>query len=285
MRCGHLFNGIGGFALAAHWMDWKNVWHSEIDEFCNRVMNYHFPESKQYGDIKKTDWTKVEAVDLVTGGFPCQPFSQAGRRGGTQDDRYLWPAMFEAIKCVSPTWVVAENVYGILNWSDGMVIDTVLSDLESEGYEVATYVLPAAGTGAPHRRYRVWIVAYSESNGKSGTKSGHRREKDKKEWAKVGGEFVNNGSERSTSNPDSERSQGPGWTERSLYPKAGRDWEKCGAVNARRWPTQSPVCRGNDGIPDRVDRIKALGNAIVPQVALQIFRAIKEYEHKMKTGN
>ena len=155
-----LFSGIGGFDLAAAWAGWTNVFNCEVDPFCRRVLKYHFPESEQYGDIKTTDFTVWrDRVDVLTGGFPCQPFSLAGKRKGTADDRYPWPAMLGVVRTVRPRWVVGENVLGIVNWSQGMVFEQVCADLEAAGYEVQAYLIPAAGVGAPHLRYRTWFVA------------------------------------------------------------------------------------------------------------------------------
>ena len=156
-----IFSGIGGFDLAAEWAGWMNAFNCEIDSFCRKVLKYHFPNAEQYEDIKKSDFSKWrDCIDVLTGGFPCQPFSLAGKRKGTEDDRYLWPAMLGVIRTIRPRWVVGENVYGIVNWSDGLVFDTVCSDLEAAGYEVQPYIIPACGVGAPHRRDRVWFVAH-----------------------------------------------------------------------------------------------------------------------------
>lgn len=150
MTHGSLFSGIGGFDLAAAWAGWTNVFNCEIDPFCRRVLKYHFPESKQYEDVQTTDFTVWrDRVDVLTGGFPCQPFSVAGERKGTADDRYLWPAMLRVIRSVQPRWVVGENVYGIVNWSQGLVFEQVCTDLEAAGYEVQAYLIPAAGVGTP----------------------------------------------------------------------------------------------------------------------------------------
>ena len=156
-----LFSGIGGFDLAAAWAGWTNVFNCEIDPFCRRVLKYHFPESEQYEDIRTTDFTVWrDRVDVLTGGFPCQPFSLAGKRKGTADDRYLWPAMLGVVRTVRPRWVVGENVLGIVNWSQGMVFKQMCADLEAAGYEVQAYLIPAAGVGAPHIRYRTWVCCH-----------------------------------------------------------------------------------------------------------------------------
>jgi DNA (cytosine-5)-methyltransferase 1 len=147
--------------LAAQWMGWKNVAYCEIDEFCNKVTRYHFPNAKEHNDIRSTDFTIYRGqIDIVTGGFPCQPFSQAGKRKGTADERHLWPEMLRAIREVQPRYVVGENVSGITNWDGGVVFEQVCVDLEAEGYEVQPVILPACAVNAPHRRDRVWFVAH-----------------------------------------------------------------------------------------------------------------------------
>lgn len=161
-----LFSGIGGFDLAAEWAGWTNAFNCEIDPFCRKILKYHFPDAEQYGDIRTADFAVWrDRIDVLTGGFPCQPFSLAGKRKGTEDDRYLWPEMLRVIRTVRPRWVVGENVYGIVNWSEGMVLDTVCSDLEAAGYEVQPYIISACGVGAPHRRDRCWFVAHRTDAG------------------------------------------------------------------------------------------------------------------------
>ena len=180
-----VFSGIGGAELAASWMGWKNLFHCEIQQFPRQVLDYWFPNSESYADITKTTFTKWKGkVDVLTGGFPCQPFSYAGSRKGAEDDRYLWPEMLRAIREIQPTWVVAENVVGIttmvqpssvteMGRSDFLfeesvvcreeyryILDAICEDIEREGYEVQPLVIPACATGAPHRRNRIWIVAH-----------------------------------------------------------------------------------------------------------------------------
>jgi DNA (cytosine-5)-methyltransferase 1 len=161
MKHGSLFSGIGGFDLAAHWMGWENAFHCEWMEFPRKVLDYYFPEADSHVDICKTDFKKYEGnVDIITGGFPCQPFSMAGKRKGSEDERYLWHEMLRAIQEVKPKYVIAENVLGLTNIEDGLVFEQVWSDLEVAGYEVQPFVLPAASKGAPHQRDRIWIIAY-----------------------------------------------------------------------------------------------------------------------------
>jgi DNA (cytosine-5)-methyltransferase 1 len=159
-----LFEGIGGFSLAAHKFGIETIAWCEWNPFCQIILKDLLPNANQHNDIKSTDFTVYRGqCYLLTGGFPCQPFSVAGQQKGTGDDRYLWPEMFRAIREIQPRWVIAENVPGLVSWSDGLVFEQVLSDLESEGYEVTSFILPAASINAPHKRDRVWIVAYSDN--------------------------------------------------------------------------------------------------------------------------
>jgi DNA (cytosine-5)-methyltransferase 1 len=161
-----LFTGIGGFDLAASWMGWENVFQCEIEPFCQKILKYFYPQSELFTDIKTSNFEKYHGtIDIITGGFPCQPFSVAGKRRGTDDDRYLWAEMLRAIREVQPRWIVAENVCGLLTMQSGMVFERVCADLENAGYEVQPFVVPACAVGAPHRRDRVWIVACSGVDG------------------------------------------------------------------------------------------------------------------------
>ncbi len=405
MNHASLFSGIGGAEVAASMMGWQNLFHCEIQEFPRKVLDYWFPNSESYEDITKTDFTKWHGkVDVLTGGFPCQPFSLAGRRKGADDNRYLWPQMLRAIRQIHPTWVVGENVNGIktmvescqvtqMGRSDYLfeenhlyreesrfTLDKICADLEAEGYSVQPIVIPACAIGAPHRRDRVWIVAHTQCDGYSSQGHGNQRAREKKSKEgqdrpqpgvrrhgssktssysnshrqrrrankqksitecsrtpnlgtrrskrlashtlqhrshevhqdhqsqfpdgarsnSLGGQWSSShsygngsktlqpgeGTERTGCKRDvqpKERSTSPEWTDRlSRLQQSGR-W--------RNFPTQSPVCRGNDGIPFDVDSltisfpkwrqesIKAYGNAWVPQVAYEIFRAIEAEEN------
>ena len=162
---GTLFSGIGGFDLAAEWIGWTNIFHCEINEFCNRILKYYWPNATQHKDIRETDFTIYRGrIDVLSGGFPCQPFSVAGKRKGTEDDRNLWPEFNRAITEIQPTWVVGENVPGIINWNGGLVFEQVQADLENAGYEVQPIILPACGKNAPHKRERVWFIANRNSS-------------------------------------------------------------------------------------------------------------------------
>jgi DNA (cytosine-5)-methyltransferase 1 len=167
MKHGSLFSGIGGFDLASEWMGWENVFHCEWNPFGQKVLNYYWPNAITYHDITKTDFTIHRGrIDIITGGFPCQPYSSAGKRLGKEDSRHLWPEMLRAIREIQPTWIVGENVRGLTNWNGGLVFDEVQAELEAQGYEVTPFLLPACSVNAPHRRDRIWFIAYSASASK-----------------------------------------------------------------------------------------------------------------------
>lgn len=271
-----LFSGFGGFDLTAEWVGWTNLFNCEIDPFCRRVLEYHFPNAVQYEDIETTDFTVWRGrIDVLTGGFPCQPFSVAGKRKGTDDDRYLWPQMLRAIREILPRWVVGENVRGFVDWSQGLVLETVCADLEALGYEVQPFVLPACAVDAPHRRDRVWIVAHRADAGAEGLR-------ERAEPAVRCGAAADADGERCT-----ERHASGFADETSGQSSEIRSHSYAG--NPFQWfPSQPPVCCGNDVFPDGLDgitfpawcrqSIKAYGNAIVPQVFYRIAETINEYE-------
>jgi DNA (cytosine-5)-methyltransferase 1 len=167
-----LFSGIGGFDLAAEWIGWDNIFHCEWNPFGQKVLAHHFPNSKSYNDITKTNFSiHAGEIDILTGGFPCQPYSQAGKRLGKADERHLFPHMLRCIKEVKPKWVIGENVRGLVSWNGGMVFHEVCDDLEREGYEVQPFLILAAGVNAPHQRQRIWFVAYCKDFGCKSTKT------------------------------------------------------------------------------------------------------------------
>ena len=158
-----LFSGIGGFALGLESTGYfKTVQFVENETWCQKILNKNFPEVPIHDDVKTF---KGYGADVVVGGFPCQPFSVAGKQKAIQDDRHLWPDMFRVIKETKPTWVIGENVRNIISISGGMVFEQVYLDLESEGYEVQSFIIPASAVNAPHQRYRTWIVAHTECMG------------------------------------------------------------------------------------------------------------------------
>lgn len=228
-----LFSGIGGFALAARWAGFRTVCFSEIDDYASAVLRKHWPSVPNLGDIIKANFSPYTGATLLTGGFPCQPFSVAGKRAGASDDRFLWPRMLEVIAAVQPTWIVGENVTGIIR----MELDRVLADLEGQGYSAFPLNIPAVAVDAKHRRDRVWIVA--NLNGQGLSKSREYRETESQAE-----DFI-------------VQSATSGFPGREAYPE---------------------LLRGVHGLPRRVDRIKCLGNAIVPQVAFEILKAIAQIE-------
>lgn len=315
-----LFEGIGGFSLAARWMGWETIAWCEWNEFCQKVLSYHFPKANKHGDIKQTDFTIYRGlIDILTGGFPCQPYSVAGKRLGKEDERHLWPEMLRAIREIQPRWIVGENVHGIVNWNGGLVFNEVQADLEAEGYEVQAFILPACAVNAPHRRDRVWFIAHRSN---AGVKSMQPRRKD----GIHGFETTANSPSLRPCRYDWKRSQrqqfrswrqachivnGNGWKRIStdtnskglqerIQPRFGSICSQATTLQGckpsraytenqwREFPTVSPLCNGNDGLSDRLDgitfsnwrqeSIKAGGNAVVPQVVYQIFKAIEQYE-------
>ena len=325
MTHGSLFSGIGGFDLAAEWMGWDNIFHCEWMPFPRQVLHYHFPNSISYEDITKTDFTIHRgSIDILTGGFPCQPYSSAGKRLGKEDERHLWPHMLRAIQEIKPTFVVGENVRGLTNWNGGVVFEEVCADLENCGYEIQPILLPACSVGAPHRRDRIWFVAYSSSNGGSqNTKSKPRtNEENRKQLecvhnTKVAANTNNirfdkcecdneiNTSERGfnalndinendgqgdATNTNTKRFQCERESTRMGWKRLGKYNAQVNKSNFQNFPTQSPICGGDDGLPTELDgitfskwrqeSIKGYGNAIVPQVAYEIFKTIEHLHNE-----
>ena len=305
-----LFSGIGGFALAAQWAGFKTIGFVEIDKYCQKVLRKHWPDVPIVEDIREIEKIKeimddppswamrndsknkrqtigqvnashnssilcrtkrenrdtksVQPVTLITGGFPCQPFSVAGKQRGKEDDRYLWPEMFNVIKEIRPAWVLGENVAGIVR----MELDHCISDLEGIGYSTQAFVIPACAVNAPHRRDRVWIVAYSkrtrtwQDNG--GLRQGFGRNGGRQKPVIANTQYAMPTRQRGYSReilrkPKSNR----------FNIASGKEW----------WAVEPELGRVAHGIPNRVDRLKCLGNAIVPQVAYQILKVIADIEN------
>jgi DNA (cytosine-5)-methyltransferase 1 len=258
MTHGSLFSGIGGFDLAAEWMGWENKFHCEWNEFGQKVLKYYWPESELFTDIIKSDFTKyANKIDVLTGGFPCQPYSTAGKRLGKEDERHLWPEMLRVIREVKPSWVVGENVLGLVNWNGGLVFHEVQTDLENEGYEVQPFLLPAAAVNAPHRRDRIWFVAYS---------NGRRLERDVQRF----GNTLQYDEKRKT----------PNIFDSSAFDKWEIKERSIGDIRAKYGLSEGlDDCTISEARIIK-EGIKAYGNAIVPQVVYQIFKTIELYEHK-----
>tara|TARA_R100001510_G_scaffold11825_1_gene9052 strand:- start:120 stop:1082 length:963 start_codon:yes stop_codon:yes gene_type:complete len=311
-----LFSGMGGFSLGLESTGYfETVAFCEKDEFCKKVLQKHWSQLKIYDDVRSLYDTKIQA-DVVTGGFPCQAFSQAGLQKGRTDDRWLWNEMFDVIKQVRPRWVIGENVQGIVNIEKGMVLRQVQNDLEGEGFKVQCFIIPASGIGAWHNRNRVWILANSEHNGlhrqktnetfKSSDKQkdrlfirddknvpntksrryrgGNSQGCENKEWTflpreQEGGKMGSKIERRSNvSNTDKQRTQVQAEGKQSSIKLSGSKSKETW------WETESRVCGVPDGVSygvdrDRAKRIKALGNSIVPQIARQIGLAIMEAEN------
>lgn len=317
-----LFSGIGGFAIAVDsvWPQSEHIF-CDNDKFCQAVLKKHWPNAKIYGDIRTITNTgyfgqtepekqavgskQPHSIDFLTGGFPCQPFSQAGRRKGTADDRYLWPEMLRVIREFKPTWVIAENVRGLVTWNDGLVLEQVCLDLEAEGYEVQAFIIPAVAVNAPHRRDRVWIVANRAGERPDNWKRDREErpilhdegtpEKDKRE---------REGRERrsgETDNVTESFSKRTRWSMEgngnSDAPDTGCERQEviqkqaAGGFQRDSWnknwiEVATEFCSVDDGLPvkldgfectksqHRVQQLKAYGNAIVPQVAAQIMQSI-----------
>ena len=322
-----LFSGIGGFDLAAEWAGWTNIVSCEINPFGNKVLNHYWPDAYHHDDIHTLTIEKINEEltkrhgeqwrtdDIVlTGGFPCQPYSLAGKRLGKEDERHLWPEMLRVIQEIQPTWIVGENVFGLVNWSDGLVFDEVQTDLEAAGYEVQAYVLPACAADAPHRRDRVWIVAHTnnlrgceqEKSDKQQRRAkirtagevfgyekrfttyadgiGQKQPRNTREW-RSGLEDSYSDEKRFSTYANGIRQPG----EKHGHQESGFSCENSEGIDWHNFPTQSPVCSRNDGIPAGLDgitfskwrneSIKAAGNAIVPQIAYRIFDTINSFQN------
>ena len=225
---GSLFAGIGGFDLGLERAGMECVWQCEKDPYALKVLEKHWPDVRRYDDITTLDAATLAPVDLICGGFPCQPFSVAGKRKGASDDRFLWPAMLKVVETVRPTWVLGENVPGLIS----LGLDGMLSDLEGLGYSVRAFVVPACAVDATHRRDRLWVIAHSDSIGFS--------------W----------------------RSQGP------RLEGAKEQLERLLPASSWGGAPRSGENRGGDGISRTMDRLKCLGNAVVPQVVEEFGRMI-----------
>ena len=319
MNHGSLFSGIGGFDLAAEWMEWNNKFHCEWMPFPRKVLSHYFPNSISYEDITKTDFSIHRGtIDILTGGFPCQPYSSAGKRLGKEDERHLWPHMLRVISEVKPTYVVGENVRGLTNWNGGMVFEEVCVDLESQGYEVQPILLPACSVGAPHRRDRIWFVAFNSNGsrlqktrsqlkttrikqyGELGCITTDSNSRGLERTTKSGWNSINvigEGEFRTSTNTNSSNNKTR--PQREVLEQSNRQasngFEYVERANKwQNFPTQSPICGGDDGLPTELDgitfpkwrqeSIKGYGNAIVPQVAYEIFKTIQQLDDTIQTN-
>ena len=326
MKTLDLFSGIGGFALGLERAGFETIAFCEIEKFPCKVLAKHWPDIPIAGDIKQLNYSEGVlydngkeiyrgAIDAICGGYPCQPFSVAGKQRGADDERHLWPEYFRLIREIRPRWIIGENVAGHIN----MGLDNVLSDLESEGYGWEAFVVPACAINAPHRRDRIWIVGNSQHNGpltpqirgelektgysdskgqiKTGKSEGaggpccdenvanpekhpgNGSESNKKTSRSLTGKPRNNGSKGGVvSNPDSRGLQGR--TEKQIQGERDIQSElmrSCEGVGDL-WAVEPRVCRVADGVPNRTHRLKGLGNAVVPQIPEIIGKAILKIE-------
>ena len=301
-----LFSGIGGFSLGLESTGFfKTIGFVEKDKFCQKVLQKNFPNIPIEDDVRNVKGEKFRA-DVITGGFPCQPFSVAGKRRGTDDDRFLWDETIRIVSEQKCKWFIGENVEGIINIQDGMVFRQIHDDLESEGFETQSLIIPASGVGAWHQRKRVWIIGnYVPHTNDKGTKeikssNGPEDKISKKYRQKFGSTRKFNGT--TTNNvPNSlgKLSNGCSGSSRNSKTKFKRvecdknwDWHKVWSKTKRCseqdkyqswWETQSDILRNVDGLSyeldkNRANRIKSLGNSIVPQIAREIGKAIMEAE-------
>jgi len=287
-----LFTGIGGIDLAAEWAGFKTVGQVEIDEFATKVLEKHWPNVPKWGDIREFtaeefyNKTGLRTVDLISGGFPCQPFSVAGKQKGKRDERYLWPEMLRVIREIKPTWVLAENVPGILRIAG----KTVCEDLEREGYAVAIFDFEAAAVGAPHRRERVFFVAHTRCPLRQ------RTVLEKENEDEIGERFANI-TERPSCTPPfvadttGEGLEGAKWQELertgkrfadgswwAVEPRLGGMVDGLSYWLHEYWRVEPDIPRVANGIPNRIHRLKCLGNAVVPQQVYPILLAIAKIE-------
>jgi DNA (cytosine-5)-methyltransferase 1 len=269
-----LFSGIGGFTIAAEWAGFQTVGFAEIEPFCCRLLAERWPRIKNYGSVDNTESFRElrGSITVLSAGVPCQPASLAGKRGGEKDNRWKWPATLAITELVRPTFCLFENPPGILTLDE---FGGVLLRLESFGYEVRAFSVPANSVGAKHRRQRVFVVAHAERRQRTG-RNGWREEAGGRTYAKSCGTsqdaetLADAGGGRCE-----ERSQRNGESERSKFdPSRGNDVERCGVLDFRL--TESPLCRATDGIRNRSHRLKALGNSVVPQQAFPFFEAIAQ---------
>lgn len=296
MKQASLFSGIDGFSLAASWMGWETLFCCEINEFCLPILKHHFPKSIHYGDIKTVDFTIWRGqVDVLTGGFPCQPFSLSGQRKGSDDDRYLWPEMLRAVREIRPTWVIGENVAGITSMvqpgreievesqafvfeennketilEQEYVIETICKDLEREGYSVQPVIIPACAVGAPHRRDRIWFIANSDCKRQPDRNRNNTRGEVQniEKWVQNDREINRSSDIRTPSNTNCIRFG----REINRFRESGFSNKKSEENYWKNFPTQSPVCGANDGFSSKLDSSTLLDKRSKSRSAYQKWR-------------
>ena len=282
-----LFSGLGGFSLGLEATGgFETVAFCDIEKFSRKVLKKHWPNVKQYKDIKELTYEQIKEdtlapIDIVTGGYPCQPFSIAGSQRGEKDTRHLWPDMFRIVKECKPTWVIGENVSGHIK----LGLDTVLQDLESEGYSVRAFSISASSIGANHQRERVWIIAHSNMEN---TRQHGRRIESTWNTESIGPRTseeterssdtnkINGSSERASLVGESSDANSQGLQGRRSEQQLRKDETKRPTSWDSWWESEPSVGRVANGIPHRVDRLKGLGNSLVPAIPFIIGQSILE---------
>jgi DNA (cytosine-5)-methyltransferase 1 len=279
MKVLDLFSGIGGFSIGLEEAGFETAAFCEIEDYPRAVIRKHWPDTPIYRDVRQLTGEQLRAdgivPDLLCGGYPCQPFSVAGRQRGEEDPRHLWPEVHRLIRELRPRWVVCENVSGHIK----LGLDEVLSTLEAEGYTCWPFIIPACSVDAPHKRDRVWIVAHADSSSDRRT-SRQYEEADGKVSQRDNGRFFDQSGEvcAAMADSDSDRPQRSGAEQ--VYGVGDLSRQSGGGGTDLRggWPVEPNVGRVVDGLPRRSHRIKALGNAIVPQIAQAIGETIMRFE-------
>lgn len=275
-----LFSGIGGFSLGLESTGFfETIGFVEKDKFCQKVLKKHWNNINIEEDIRNVKGERY-AADIITGGFPCQPFSVAGKRKSTADDRYLWDEMLRVIREVKPRWVIGENVEGIVNINEGMVLRQVLNDLENEGFKSQCIIIPASGIGAWHQRKRIWIVSYSNNNGSYRSQGNATKQSSNEQKDRLSFRDDKNVSNSNVKGLERHRDE---YELREVKQEKNFIWSSNDGTKESWWQTQSRICGVPNGVSyeldkDRSNRIKALGNSIVPQIARQIGLSIMEAE-------
>jgi DNA (cytosine-5)-methyltransferase 1 len=277
-----LFSGIGGFSLGLEATGgFETKAFCDIEKYPRQVLQKHWPHVKQYEDIKELNYERLKAdgidsIDIITGGYPCQPFSVAGRKKGEEDPRHLWPEYFRLVKELRPTWVIGENVSGHIK----LGLDTVIEDLESEDYSVRPFSISASSIGANHQRERIWILAHSRrSQWPRAEFRGENENETRKENANQF-ERSSSTSEVDVANTNDERLQRQWQSRNQFTPRFNSSRESSeegqGTVGQGWWESEPNMGRVAHGIPKRVDRLKSLGNSLVPQIPYYIGKTILE---------
>ena len=277
-----LFSGIGGFSLGLEATGgFETKAFCDIEEYPRQVLQKHWPHVKQYKDIKELTYDKLKAdgidsIDIITGGYPCQPFSIAGRQKGEQDSRHLWPEYFRLVKELRPTWVIGENVSGHIK----LGLDTVIEDLESEDYSVRPFSISASSIGANHQRERIWILAHSRRS--QWPRAEQRGENENETRQENANQFERSSStsEVDVANTNDERLQRQ-WQSRNQFTPRFNSSRESSEEGQRTmgqgwWESEPNMGRVAHGVPKRVDRLKSLGNSLIPQIPYYIGKTILE---------